>query len=226
MNIGILGTGRVARGLALRWFERGWSVTFGSRDPATRGGEILAPFRAIERRADLAGGIEGASRPQVSCVDLTRCIASSELLLAAVPWHSAIATLSEVETGGRRVVIDCINPLRPDLAGREVPAEQSTLTILAERYPATDFVKAFNCASSTVLADAQFPDGRPSMPYCGESAEACRTVVRLIEAAGFEPIDCGGSDAAAWLETMVLLTIRMALRNGWKGDCAVRWERR
>jgi predicted dinucleotide-binding enzyme len=220
----------VARALALRWFERGWSVTFGSRNPTGRGAEILAPFRALERSADGASEIEGMTRPRVACIDLHQCVKQHDLLLLAVPWRSAIATLEQVEQGAdegkRRVVIDCINPLRADLGGRDIPADASTLSLLSVHYPNADFVKAFNCASSAVLGDSEFPEGRPSMPYCGDSAEACRQVVRLIEAAGFEPIDCGGSDAAAWLETMALLTIRMAIRNGWKGDCAVRWERR
>ncbi len=225
MEIGIVGTGRVARGLARRWVSCGWNVTFGSRDPEARRAElveVLAP--AQDEEPD--GGLEGSRRGEVRCRTIAECLTSAPVQLLALPWSAIETTLGPLRFVPATIVVDCINPLRRDLAGRDVPCDSSTLALLTGRYPEARWVKAFNCASSSVLEEPAFPQGRPSMPYCGNDADACRTAVRLIEGAGFEPIDCGGADAAPWLETVALLTIRMAIRNGWKGDCAVRWERR
>lgn len=209
MKIGILGTGKVAQALAGRWRRQGVEVTFGSRNPETR-------------RAALAGEW-GADLRLVSAES---CVRQSETLLLAVPWHSAEATLSAVKDGQERIVIDCLNPLLPNLQGRSLPEGRSTLHELSERYPAMRWVKAFNAASSATLADPSFDGSRLTMPYCGDHAPAKTEVANWIELAGFEPIDAGGADAAPWLETLALLSIRVAILQGWGGDCAVQWLRR
>ncbi len=56
------------------------------------------------------------------------------------------------------------------------------------------------------------------MPIGGDSSAARETVMKLVADGGFEPIDCGDSLAASWLETMTLLSrFEMAIQNRWKG---------
>lgn len=214
MDIGILGTGRVAQALAHQWLSRGHRLTFGSRSPETRREELESIMSADSRAADAC-----------RWVSVSECVAKSELIVVAVPWPAAIESLAGLDDGRKRLVIDCINPLRGDLKGKVIEQTTSTLQLLQERFPTSEFVKAFNCASSSVMSNTSF-EQTPSMPICGDSSSARETVMKLVSDAGFEPIDCGDSLAASWLETMTLLTIRMAIQNRWKGDVAVKWERR
>lgn len=216
VDIGILGTGRVAQALAPHWLLGGHRVCFGSRDPDTR-------RAALE--SSLIQGLGAEAAAGLSWRPVDRCVEGSEIVVVAVPWDAALASLEQLRDGRRRIVIDCINPLRPDLKGKVIDDATSTLRVLQDHFPASDFVKAFNSASSAVMADSHF-DQVPSMPICGDNEVARQRVAELVAAAGFEPIDCGDSLAATWLEAVTLLTIRMAIQNRWKGDCAVKWERR
>lgn len=213
LEIGILGTGRVAQALSSQWLKRAHRLTFGSRNPSTRQQE-LGQLLALDNQP-----------LDARFTSIEQCVAESAVLVVALPWQVALDSLLGLDDGRRRTVIDCINPLRPDLKGKVIEESTSTLTLLQDRFPTSDFVKAFNGASSAVMADPSF-DPKASMPLCGDSAEARKVVMQLVADAGFEPIDCGDSIAASWLESLTLLTIRMAIQNRWKGDVAVRWDRR
>lgn len=52
------------------------------------------------------------------------------------------------------------------------------------------------------------------MLFCGNDADAKRTVATLIEQLGWEPPDVGGIEQALHLEHMTLLWVRMVRVNG------------
>ena len=59
-----------------------------------------------------------------------------------------------------------------------------------------------------------------SMFYCGDDEEAKEAVCKLIEAVGFEPVDCGPLDSARMLEPMAALIIRLGYNLGMGNEIA------
>ena len=104
VNIAILGTGSVATALGVRWAQAGHRVTFGSRQP-----ECEKVLELLER----CGGVAAATTS-------AQALVAAEVIVLAVPWQAAQATLASLGDLGGRVLIDATNPLKPDLSGIEL----------------------------------------------------------------------------------------------------------
>lgn len=206
MKVGIVGTGRVAQALGSAWARCGHDLFIVGRDP--------------EPAAELANQLGPRSRP-CTAVELAD---HAEVILLAVPWLSIREVLDEVGSLAGKVLIDCINPLRPsdftrpaDLGGAASTADQ-----LARWLPDARIVKAFNTVSAATMRAPRFGGQSATMPFCGDDVAAKAAVGRLIVDAGFEPLDVGGLDEAPLLESLALLSIRLVARRrlgadlGWK----------
>src|SRR5262245_62036873 len=102
MKIGILGAGNMGGTLGRLWAELGHDVMFGLRDEASVKAQRM--FEAIGAAAQ-AGTLDDAA-------------AFGEVVLAAVPWEATQEVIESV--AGRlagKVLIDCTNPIKPDLSG-------------------------------------------------------------------------------------------------------------
>ena len=206
MKIGILGTGRVGQALGQGWLTSGHEVTFGTRQDLQ------------QRRQDLTE-LLGQS---VTTLTQEQCIAQSEVLVLAMPWPAAQELIQQIPDHPCPIVIDCLNPLSPDLSGLVVPAGSSTAEILQNSAPHLPVVKAFNCASSGTLADPSYPGTTPTMLFCGNDEAAKEVVDSLIEEIGFEGVDVGDLTMAQHLESLALLTIKMSIKHRWGANCALK----
>lgn len=65
------------------------------------------------------------------------------------------------------------------------------------------------------MAHPTFNGGSVARFYCGDNAEAKKTVHGLIEELGFEPLDAGPLTQARLLEPFALLWITLALKHGY-----------
>ena len=206
MKIGILGTGRVGQALGQGWLASGHEVTFGTR-------------RDLEQRRQDLTELLGQS---VTTLTQEQCIAQSEVLVLAMPWPAAQELIQQTPDDPCPIVIDCLNPLSPDLSGLVVPAGSSTAEILQNSAPHLPVVKAFNCASSGTLADPSYPGTTPTMLFCGNDEAAKEVVDSLIEEIGFEGVDVGDLTMAQHLESLALLTIKMSIKHRWGANCALK----
>ena len=206
MKLGILGTGRVGQALGQRWLAAGHEVTFGTRQDLSHKEEQLS---------ELFG-------QSVKTLSHDHCIAHAEALVLAMPWQAAQELTPKLRQENCPILIDCLNPLSPDLSGLVVPAGSSTAEILQDRLPHASVVKAFNCASSGTLADPSYPEAKPTMLFCGNHEDANTTVQSLIEEVGFEAVDVGDLSMASHLESLALLTIKMAIKHRWGANCALK----
>jgi 8-hydroxy-5-deazaflavin:NADPH oxidoreductase len=204
MNIAILGTGGVGSALGTRWAKAGHSITFGSRFPDS------------EKVLELLERCDSGAR---ACLP-AEAIASAEVILLAVPWPVAQETLAGLGDLTGRVLIDCTNPLTADFTGIEVGHTTSAAERIAVWSPHARVVKAFNSASTKVMRDPQFGNYQATMFYCGDDAEAKRTVHQLIGDLGFEPVDAGPLTSARYLEPLAMLYIHLAFKQGWGSNCA------
>lgn len=198
MNIGIIGAGRMGSGLGKLWAQKGHKVLFSARHP--------------EKVKELARSIG----PNASGGTVAEAARFGEAILVATPWTATADALKSAGQIRGKVVIDCTNPLKPDLSDLAVGHTSSAAEEIAELTPDSNVVKAFN----TVFAEVYHTDFRlfgsrvPTMFYCGDEGESKRLVKRLISEVGFEPVDAGPLSSARYLEPLAMLMIRLGYGQG------------
>lgn len=204
MRIAVLGTGSVGGTLGCRWAAAGHEVFFGAEDPAS----------------DEAAGVvkrAGSSAQVGTCAE---AMAASNAVLLAIPWEVTRQVLEQAGDLDGKILIDCINPTAPGLAGLELGFDTSAAERIASWFPKAHVVKAFNALSAATMEDGQFGDQQASMFYCGDNEEAKAAVKELSDPLGFQSIDCGDLKLARQLEPLGMLYIHLAVFRGWGGDCA------
>ena len=209
MQIAIIGTGGVGSALGTRWAQAGHGVTFGSRLPES------------EKALELIHKCSGAKAcPHAAAIE------AADVIVLAVPWPAAQATLAGLGDLSGRVLIDCTNPLTADFSGIELGHSTSAAERIAAWSPGSRVVKAFNSASTKVMRDPQFGEHQATMFYCGDDAAAKRIVHQLVGDLGFEPVDAGPLTSARYLEPLAMLYIHLAFQQGWGSNCAFKIMKR
>ena len=196
MRIAVIGSGSVGSGLASAWSALGHSVVIGSRSPES------------ERVAALVAGIGGG----VSAAGLADSAVGADVIVLAVPWSAAEASISDLGDVSGRVFIDATNPFVRGLdlalghlnSGGEQVAEWAT---------GARVVKALNIVDARLLDGRQL-DGRDiSIPICGDDAAAKQVASNLISELGFDVVDAGALESSRLLEPLALLMIRLSMKK-------------
>ena len=193
MRLGIIGAGHAGGTLGRLWEAQGHDVRFGVRDPATESGGGLSHDR-IGTVADVA--------------------AFGDVIVLAIPYATTAEALSATGPLAGKTVIDCTNPLLPDLSGLAIGMTTSAGEEVAKLVPAAKVVKAFNSIGYTNFADPLFKGEKASMFYCGDDASAKLIVAELGNQLGFDMVDAGPLSQSRWLEAMAILWISMAFKYG------------
>src|SRR5512134_2512082 len=98
MNIGIIGSGRMGSGLGMIWARRNRIYFSYSRDR--------------DKLTSLAKAC-----PDAVAATPAEATAASEVVLLSVPWPQVADALGQAGSLAVKVLIDCTNPLKPDLSG-------------------------------------------------------------------------------------------------------------
>ena len=201
MKIGILGgTGRMGRGLARGYAAAGHEVFLGSRS-AQR-----ARDAASESRAGVSGG------------SLAEAAESGELIVLAVPFGDAVATIEPLQDSlAGKIVIDITNPFGAVPPGQLAGIEKNCQAAASARWVAaykTTFWKTLDEPSQHGQVRDVFVNS--------QDAEAKAIVMDLITATGFRAIDCGGLENARTLDLMVPLMIELDSR--YQADASSSWK--
>jgi NADPH-dependent F420 reductase len=210
VNIAILGTGRVGGALGAGWAEKGHSVIFGSRNPQAE---------RVRRQVEASGR-------KLRAASLVEAVRAAEVVVLATPWQAAEATLEAAGDLNGKVLIDCINPLTEDFRHLDIGHTTSAAEQIAQWAPGAKVVKAFNTVSAGAMADPWFGDENATMFYCGDDEEAKNLVRGLAEDLGFDAYDAGPLSIARYLEPFAMLYIKLAIKEGWGGNCAFKILRR
>ncbi len=134
MNIGIIGAGNVGGALGKPWTATGHNIKFGVRDANKP--EVVA--------------LLGKCGANASASSVAEAAAFGEVIAIATPWP---ATRPAIESAGDlagKIVIDCTNPVRPDLSGLAIGHTTSAGEQVASWAKGARVVKCFN--TSTLLA--------------------------------------------------------------------------
>ncbi|XP_042099892.1 metalloreductase STEAP3 isoform X1 [Ovis aries] len=184
-KVGILGSGDFARSLATRLVGSGFSVVVGSRNPKRMAG--LFPSAA-----QLTFQEEAVGSPEVIFVAMFR------------EHYSTLCGLSDQLSG--KILVDVSNPTEQE----HLQHHESNAEYLASLFPTCAVVKAFNVISAWTLQSGP-RDGNRQVPICSDQPEAKRTVLEMVRAMGFTPVDMGSLASAREVEAMPL-----RLFPGWK----------
>jgi 8-hydroxy-5-deazaflavin:NADPH oxidoreductase len=204
VHVGILGgTGPAGRGVGLRLAEAGVRVTIGSRD-AERASGVVGDVMARWPERDLA--LEGADNAAA---------AGAELVVVAIPWDSAVATvrsLREPLTG--KVVVSMANALVKE--GREmlalVPPRGSMAAAIQTALPESPVAAAFHHLPASEMEDLE-SGLEADVLVCSDHPEATAATVGLVgRMRGLRPLDAGSLSQAAAIEAFTAVCVTLNVR--------------
>ncbi len=198
MKIGVIGAGNVGGALGKLWAEKGHEIMFGVPDP--RGAKVQELVKSIGKHARAGSVKEAAS--------------FGEVVVFATPWP---ATQDAIKSSGDlsdKIVVDCTNPLAPDLSGLVIGTTNSAGEEVARWARGAKVVKAFNTIGAPNFGNPRFGSEAASMFICGDDASAKTVVSTLASELGFEVVDAGPLTASRLLEPLAMLWIHLAFKQG------------
>ena len=207
MTVAIVGgTGPQGRGLALRLALAGVNVVLGSRD-ATRARDIAVELMAKIPAAGgrISGGDNGGAIAQ-----------SSEMVFIAVPYSAHRQTLESLapQLGGK-LVVDIVVPLSEgDPKAVSMPPEGSATEEAQAILRQVPVVGAFHNVSAHQLNSLESPVNCDIL-VCGNSLEARRKVIALIESLDIVALNAGPAESARCIEAITPILIRLNISKAY-----------
>lgn len=197
MNITIIGTGNMGRGIGYTLTRGGHTLTLISRDQ--------------EATQNLARELQGITQQHGSAraSSFNEGI-NGDVVILAVPYgvNLQLAEQHHDDLTGRTVV-DIANPLNETYDALVTDPGSSSAEELAALLPSSRVVKAFNATFAGTLVEGQVA-GQPLDVYiAGDDEAAKQTVASLAESGGLIAIDAGPLHRARQLEGLALLGITL-----------------
>ncbi|MGH3020301.1 MAG: NADPH-dependent F420 reductase [Gaiellaceae bacterium] len=185
MEITIIGTGNMARGIGTRAVAGGHDVTLLGTEQA----------HAEELAAELEDSVKAGT--------VGDPIAGDVVVLAV--WYPVSREVVE-RYGDQldgKVVVDITNPLDLEAFEPIVPEAGSGAQEVADAAPNAKVVKAFNTTFAGTLAGGGKVAGQPLDVFiASDDEDAKRTVAQLVEDAGLRAVDAGPLRRARELEAL------------------------
>jgi 8-hydroxy-5-deazaflavin:NADPH oxidoreductase len=212
MNIGVLGTGMVAKAVAGKLGKLEHQVMLGTRD-------VSATLARSE--PDMAGGAPLKTwleaHPQVKLGTHAEAAAHGALVVNALSGQGALPGLESAgaEALAGKILVDISNPL-DFTKGMPPSLSVSNTDSLGERIqralPATRVVKTLNTVTASLMVDPQqLAGGEHTMVLCGNDGDAKTEVARILkEWFGWKDvIDLGDITNARGSEMWLPLWVRL-----------------
>src|ERR671923_1023849 len=184
MDITIIGTGNMARGIATRALAGGHAVTLlgtETEKAQSLADELSGDVRAGQVGDPPAGGV---------------------VLLAV--WCPAVDDVRG-RYGDRldgKIVVDITNPIDVDAFEPLRLEAGSAAQEIAAKAPGARVVKAFNTTFAGTLGEGSVAGQPLDVLIASDDDEAKRTVARIVSDAGLRPIDAGALKRARELEAL------------------------
>jgi predicted dinucleotide-binding enzyme len=193
MDITIIGTGNMARGIATRALAGGHTITLRGHQPGTAeslASELSGDVRAGTVGDPLAGGV----------------------VVLAIPY-GAVEDVVGTYAGqlDDKVVIDITNPVDFSTFTPLTLEAGSAAQEIAQKAPGAKVVKAFNTTFAGTLVEGQVAGQPLDVLIASDDTDAKRVVSQIVEDGGLRPIDAGTLARAHELEAVGYL--HMALQQ-------------
>jgi NADPH-dependent F420 reductase len=200
MNVTIIGTGNMARGIGSRLVAGGHRVT-------VLGKEVEAAEEAV---SDLDAGESAAAGRSGDPID-------GEVVVLAVYYPDAMAAVEQYgDQLDGKIVVDITNPVNETFDGLVTPPDGSAAQELAAAASGARLVKAFNTTFATTLRQGEVSGQPLDVFIAGDDEEAKAAVAKLAEDGGLRPVDAGPLKRARELEAVGFLhmTVQGTLGTG------------
>ena len=200
MEITIIGTGNMARGIATRALAAGHTVTLLGTES--------------QKAQELAGELSG----DVKAGTVGDPISSDVVVLAV--WYQAIDDVlgRYGEQLNGKTVVDITNPVDPDTYAPLTVEAGSAAQEIASKAPGAKVVKAFNTTFAGSLVEGAVGGQPLDVFVASDDDEAKAKVTQLAESAGLRVLDAGPLAIARQLEGAGYL--HMAIQPGLGGTYA------
>lgn len=213
MNIGILGTGGVARAIAVKLVSLGHSVMLGTRN---------VEETKNKAQGDAMGGASfkdwHKNNSGIALGTFAEAAAFGEMLVNATSGGGSLPALASAGASNLsgKVLIDIANPLDfskgfpPSLS---VANTDSLGEQIQRAHPELHVVKALNTLSNPLMVNPSLVNnGDHTLPICGNDAGAKQKVISLLQTFGWKAeniLDLGDITNARGTEAFLLLWVRM-----------------
>jgi predicted dinucleotide-binding enzyme len=175
MEVTIIGTGNMARGIGSRVFAGGHDLTVFGKDSG----------RAEAVAADIGGA--GTVRTAVTGDPI-----QGEVVVLAVHYPDARAAVEQyADQLAGKVVVDITNPLDGTVDAPVVPPDGSATAELVALAGGARFVKAFNTTFPSPLTAGEVAGHKLDVLIAGDDADAKGKVAALTRGGALKPIDTG-----------------------------------
>ena len=196
MNVTIIGSGNMGRGIATRLVAGGNNVTLVGRSP--------------EKVGDLAATLRGAAKKGIT-VDTASygSTIGNEVVVLAVPYPADVSIVKEygAKLNGKTIV-SISTPFNAAYDGLVTPSDTSAAEEVAKAAPAgSKIVKAFNTNFAGVLATGQVAGQPLDVFIAGDDAAAKAIIAKILEASGLRPLDVGPLQRSRQLEGLHLINV-------------------
>jgi 8-hydroxy-5-deazaflavin:NADPH oxidoreductase len=189
MNVTIIGTGNMARGIGGRLVAGGHDVTVLGKETSD----------AEEVVNDLgANGSVKAGRSGDEIAD--------DVVVLAVYYPDAKAAVEQYgDALSGKVVVDITNPVNETYDDLVTPPDSSAAQELASSAPGANVVKAFNTTFANTLTQGAVSGQQLDVFIAGDDEDAKAKVAQLAKDGGLRPVDAGPLKRARELEAAGLL---------------------
>lgn len=206
MNLTIIGSGNMGRGIGTRAVAGGHSVTFLDANPEV----------ADKAAADVMASAKNGAK--VSTASLGDAVLGDVVVLAV--WYGTnieIAKQMGTKLAGK-VVVDIANPLNSTYDGLATTPDSLSAEDLAKAITSgAKVVKAFNTTFAGTLVTGESGGQKLDFFIAGDDADAKIKVSQLVTDGGMRAIDAGLLHRARQIESMQLLhiTLQGTLGTNW-----------
>ena len=207
MNVTIVGTGNMARGIGTRLVAGGHSITLAGRE--------------LEETQELAAQLRSSAAHggTVTAVPVGSPIAG-EVVVLAVPYPEVGPLIQQYgDQLAGKIVVDITNPVDFSTMSPAVAPGTSGAEETAKAAPAgAKVVKAFNTTFAGTLVAGQVGGEPLDVFIAGDDADAKATIGRMVETGGLRAIDVGPLQRARELEALGLLhmALQFTLNTGFQ----------
>ncbi len=203
MNVGILGSGTVAKQIAVGFINSGHLVKLGTRD-----------FEKLNEWLK--------SNPSATVGSFADAASFGDIVVIATLWSGTenALKLAGLDNFKSKIVIDITNPL--DFSNGVPPKFSVTYGNSAGEQiqnwlKDSKVVKAFNTVSASIMINPKLEEGNPYLLIAGNDLAAKKEVTEIAQSFGWQNvIDMGDIKQSFWLETFSMLWIEFGFKyNHW-----------
>jgi NADPH-dependent F420 reductase len=189
MNVTIIGTGNMARGIGSRLLAGGHRITVLGKEVEAAEGVVR------DLGADDAAGAGRSGDP-----------IADDVVVLAVYFPDAKAAVEQYRDQLEgKVVVDITNPVNETFDDLVTPPDSSAAQELAAAAPGARVVKAFNTTFANTLREGAVAGQPLDVLIAADDDDAKATVAKLAEDGGLRPVDTGPLRRARELEAAGLL---------------------